>query len=400
MRGFSRACCLLLLPLALACAERQPQVESRDFSNLLARGVSRGLPGMWLAVGTVESLDWSGAAGFSDLAGTVEAEVDDAVHMASITKSFTAVATLALVDSGRLSLDDRLVDIVDSEVIDRIPHVEEVTVAQLLDHSSGIYGFNNNAEYLRTLIGPGAGEGRAWTPRDLVALAHEGVNDPFGAPGEGHRYGDTNYVLLGMVVEAVTGRSLKQEVSASLLGPLGMGSTYYRSDFVNGSGPVSTNVARGYLKLSPKLMGVLDVHEKFPRVREDLAETTEAGETIDAAACLVTTARDLHRFGRALFGGELLQPDSQAWLMAVADGLGAEPSGTERVRALRAYSKPYGVLIAAEGDGPGGSNSMLAYHPETGVVVVALTNIHGLFFENEFFVDEVVGEIVAVYRDD
>ena len=86
--------------------------------------------------------------------------------------------------------------------------------------------------------------------------------------------------------------------------------------------------------------------------------------------------------------------------MSVADGLETEALGTERVGALRAYSKAYGVVIAAEGDGPGGSNTMLAYHPETGVVVVALTNIHGLWFENEFFINEVVDEVVKVYRRD
>jgi D-alanyl-D-alanine carboxypeptidase len=353
---------------------------------------------MWLAVGTVDGLDWSGAAGFSDLAHTVEAEIGDGVHMASITKIFTALAALALVDAGRLSLGDRLVDLVDTDVIGGIPHVEQITVAQLLDHSSGIYGFNNNVEYLRTLIGDAAGEPRTWTPHELVALANEGVNEPFGRPGEGHRYGDTNYVLLGLVVEGITGRPLRDEVEVSLLDPLGMGSTYYRSDSLEGGAPAPVNPARGYLKLSPELMSFMPVHEKFPRVREDLAETTAAGETVDAAACLVTTAGDLHRFGRALFAGELLQSRTQAWLLSVADGLEEEPLGAERLGVLRAYSKPYGTVIAAEGDGPGGSNTLLAYHPETGVVVVALTNVHGLWFENEFFLDEVVGEVVRAYR--
>jgi D-alanyl-D-alanine carboxypeptidase len=352
---------------------------------------------MWLAVGTLDGLDWSGAAGFSDLARTVEAEIGDGVHMASITKSFTAVAVLSLVDSGRLTMDARLVDLLDATIVGEIPHVEEVTVAQLLDHSSGIYGFNNNVEYLSTLVGAEADAGRTWSPRELVALANEGVNEPFGLPGEGHRYGDTNYVLLGLVVEQITGRPLKEVVTNSLLRPLQMDATYYRSDYLNGT-PGVASPARGYLKLTPELMSFLPVHEKFPRVRDDLAETTSAGETIDAAACMVTTAADLHRFGRALFGGELLGPSTQSWLVSVAEGLETEPAGTERIGVLRAYSKPYGVVVAAEGDGPGGSNTILAFHPETGVIVVAMTNIHGLWFENEFFIDEVVGEVVRAYR--
>ena len=182
-----------------------------------------------------------------------------------------------------------------------------------------------------------------------------------------------------------------------------MRSTYYLSDFLNGSGAapgsqIPGNQAKGYLKLSDELLAFMPVHEKFPRVAEDLAETSAAGETIDAAACLVTTVDDLHAFGRALFGGRLLQPATQAWLTSVAMGLEHEAVGAERVRALRAYHKPYGVVIAAEGDGPGGSNSILAYHPASGVVVAALTNIHGLWFENDFFIDEVVAEAVRAHR--
>ena len=213
MRGISKAWCLLLVPLLSACAPQPPHPQPVDFAHLLARGISRGLPGMWLAVGTTDELEWSGAAGFSNLDGTVDAELDDRVHMASITKVVTAVTALQIVEQGSFSLDDRLVDLLDAETIDRIPYIESVTLAQLLDHSSGIYGFNNNADYLASLVGPAAADGRSWTPRDFVALAYEGVNEPFGRPGEGHHYGDTNYVLLGLAIEQVTGRSLKEHVA-------------------------------------------------------------------------------------------------------------------------------------------------------------------------------------------
>lgn len=397
MRGISRVWCLLSILLVAGCSTPQPQVATRDFSHLLARGVSRGLPGMWLAVGTVEALDWAGAAGFSSLAGAVDAEVDDGVHMASITKSFTAVATLQLVDSGHLSLDDRLVDLLPDETVGRIPNVEEITVRQLLDHSSGIYGFNNNSEYLSFLVGPDAGQDRVWTPQEFVALAFDGTNEPFGLPGEGHYYGDTNYVLLGLIVESLSGAPLKTIVADRVLGPLRMGSTYYLTDYLNGSGAPPTDPASGYLSLSRQLLSVMPVNDEFPRVREDLAETSAAGETIDAAAGLITTVPDLHRFGRALFGGELLQGATHTWLLSVADGMDVAELETERVRALRAYRKPYGVIVTAEGDGPGGSNSLLAYHPETGVVVAAMTNVHGLWFESDFFLDEVVAEAVKAY---
>ncbi len=151
-------------------------------------------------------------------------------------------------------------------------------------------------------------------------------------------------------------------------------------------------------------MSFVEVHKAFPRVQipsglssrlpGELIETTAAGERIDAAAGLVTTVGDLHLFGRALFHGELIEPATQGWLMSVASGLENEPVGTGRLAVLRAYHKPYGVLITAEGDGPGGAVTLLAYHPATGAIIVGFTNIFGLFDEADFMLSVTVPDLI------
>ncbi|MDX1642729.1 MAG: serine hydrolase domain-containing protein [Thermoanaerobaculia bacterium] len=398
MRRVSRDWCLWSVLLLVACAPVGQAPLQRNYSHLLARGIHRGLPGMWLAAGTVDELAWAGAAGLSRLEGTVDAELDDRVHMGSITKAFTAVVALQLIGEGRLGLDDPVTAHLSDELVGPIPHSEEITVGQLLDHTSGIYGFNNDLRYLRGLLGREAGEPRSWAPADLVALAYEGVNEPFGRPGERPRYGDTNYVLLGLVLESVTGESLQTAVRERILEPLGLEATTYLLSPPAGGDALPPDRAAGYFHVSDELRSVSEFHPKFRRVRDDLLRTTEAGETITAAAALLTTAPDLFRFGRALFGGELLGDSVQGRLLAVADGLDAAPVGTERLGILRAYRKPYGVVVTSEGDGPGGSNSLLAYHPATGVVVAVLTNVHGLGFESRFFLDEVVAEVVRSFE--
>ena len=89
---------------------------------------------------------WSGAAGYSDLEHRTPASPDDGYHMASITKVFTAVATLRLIDAEQLSLDARLMDLLDASLVGPIPHAGEITIAQLLTHTSGLYAPNNDPE--------------------------------------------------------------------------------------------------------------------------------------------------------------------------------------------------------------------------------------------------------------
>lgn len=402
MRVVSRDWCLSVCLLLVACAPTGDIPQARNFSHLLARGIHRGLPGMWLAAGRVDEFAWAGATGLARLEGTADAELDDRVHMGSITKAFTAVVVLQFVEEGRLALDDGVTEHLPDELVGPIPHIDQVRIEQLLDHTSGIYGFNNNLRYLDSLLGEAAAEGRRWSPEELVALAYEGVNEPFGLPGERARYGDTNYVLLGLVLEQVSGKRLEELVRERILEPLGLeATTYLPVRTASGDpppGPRAGRRAEGYLHPSEELRSVIDFHPEFPRVRQDLLRTTQAGETIAAAAGMLTTAPELFRFGQALFGGELLGGSLQRWLLSVAEGLEDAPVGTERLAALRAYRKPYGVVVTVEGDGPGGSNSLLAYHPATGVVVAALTNVHGLGFENEFFLDEVVAEVVRSYE--
>jgi D-alanyl-D-alanine carboxypeptidase len=128
--------------------------------------------------------------------------VEDAFHIASINKTFTAVAVLRLVDEHKLSLSATLKQCL-GEAVAQIPNAEKITVAQLLDHSSGIYATNNDMDYLTTVIGPKADPARVWTPAELIALASKDRSKPSGEPGQGHYYADTNYILLGMIVEGV-----------------------------------------------------------------------------------------------------------------------------------------------------------------------------------------------------
>lgn len=324
--------------------------------------------------------------------------------MASINKTFTAVAVLRLVDDHKLSLTTTLKECL-GETTARIPNAERITVSQLLDHSSGLYPTNNDMDYLTTVIGPEADPQRAWTPLELIALADKSRSKPSGEPGEGHYYADTNYVLLGMIVERVSGRPFKQQVAETLLAPLGMSSTYFYSSYLGKDAHPPSSTVQGYLLATDQLRSVISVNTMFKSVPGDkraagqLLNTTLAAERIDAAGGLVTTLPDLLKYASALFRGKLLSPKSQAFLMSVTEGMSKQPVDKKRVWAMQAVRKSYGVLVYKDGDGPGGVNTLMSYNPATDEIFLGFTNVFGYFNEVDFLMDVVIGGLTTATKN-
>jgi D-alanyl-D-alanine carboxypeptidase len=374
--------------------------RASELRTLLPAGVDRGYPGIAMLIQSGDGKESSAAVGYSDLEKHTPLQVNDAFHMASINKTFTAVAVLRLVDQGKLSLDATLKDQL-GEAVARISYADRITISQLLDHSSGIYPTNNDMDYLITVIGKDADPSRVWKPEEMIALADKNRSKPAGLPGEGHFYSDTNYILLGMIVERVSGRPFKEHLAKTLLEPLGMHSTYFYSDYLgkNAHPPIAT--IQGYLLATPELRSVVEPNAMFKPVPGDrrkegqLLNTTLAAERTAAAAGLVTTLPDLLKFASALFRGNLLSRQSQKFMMSVGEGMQSQPAGTKRVWALQAVRKPYGVLIYKEGDGPGGVNTLMAYRSETDEIYVGFTNVFGYFDEVDFLMDGVIGKLAT-----
>jgi D-alanyl-D-alanine carboxypeptidase len=389
-----------LIVLSCAIMASCTSKSSNDqLKALLQKGIEHGYPGVAMLTQDGNGKIHSAAVGCSDLEHHTPLRIDDAFHMASINKTFTAVAVLRLIDEGKLSLNDTLKDRL-GEAAGRIPYADRITVSQLLDHSSGIYATNNDMEYLTTIIGPKADPARVWKPEEMVALADKDRSKPSGLPGEGHFYSDTNYILLGMIIERVSGRPYKEFLAKTVLEPLGMQTTYFYSNYLgkNAHPPVAT--VQGYLLSTKDLRAVIEPNAMFKPIPGNygkdvqLLNTTLAAERTDAAGGLVTTLPDLLKFASALFRGKLLSPQSQRFLLSAADGMEAQPLDQKRIWALQAIRKPYGVLVYKEGDGPGGVNTLMAYHPATDEIFLGFTNSFGYFNEVDFLMDDVIGKFV------
>jgi D-alanyl-D-alanine carboxypeptidase len=356
----------------------------------LARAMQRGWPGAGVLVERADGSVETATAGVASLETKAPITPDTAFHLCSINKTLTAAAILILVDQGKLSLDAKVADLLDSQVIRRVPHIDAITVRMLLDHSSGIYPTNNDSAYVRTLVGADALTGRVWRPEELVELATRPKNEPAARPGQGHHYSDTNYILAGLIVERIAGVPFKTHIERTLLGPLGMQETYFYSDVLTGARAASPAVASGYLKLTKDLAAAGPFNPRFTSPAEGWLNASGAAERIDAAAGLITTLHDLRKFAHALFHGELLSSESQAFLTAVEGGMAQAQVGARKLGALQGAMTQFGFVLYKEGDGPGGFNTLMAFHPKSGTLFLGYTNQFGDFDEVEVLLTDVM----------
>jgi D-alanyl-D-alanine carboxypeptidase len=356
-------------------------------NQALIKAVQRGWPGVGVLVQSAHGKVRIATAGLANIESNTPMSAATGFHMCSINKTFTAAAILRLIDQGMLSLDSKVVDILDQPVVKRIPNIVDITVAELLDHSSGIYPTNNDPTYVNTLVGSGAFMGRVWTPVELIELATHPENKPAAMPGEGHHYSDTNYILLGLIAERVSHEPLKAYIAHTILDPLDMRATYFHSDVLLGKRRTPPTVANGYIKLTKDLTDAVVFNPGFKSPRPGLLNTSTAAERIDAAAGLVTTLADLHKFANALFRGKLLSPKSQAFLFAVRDEMAGAELGKPKTRALQGAVMPFGIVLFKEGDGAGGFNTLMAFHPRSDTIFIGFTNEFGNFDEVDLMMD-------------
>jgi D-alanyl-D-alanine carboxypeptidase len=227
------------------------------------------------------------AAGYRDLDQLLPMEVETRVRAGSTTKTFTAVVTLQLVAEGKLSLGDT----VEQWLPGLLPDGSRITIRELLNHTSGLFNYTRDP-FVRSTWGTD----NVPSPAELVAIA-AGYPLDFD-PGTGWRYSNTGYQVLGLIIERVTGRSLREEMAARIFRPLGLGAT----DLVP-ERDIPGPHAQGYY-----------LYTQDPRI--DVTRTT-FGQWADGA--IVSNAPDLARFYRALFRGELLTPQMMVALKATVE---------------------------------------------------------------------------------
>lgn len=226
--------------------------------------------------------EWSGAAGVSDVRTGRPADPAGYFRIGSVTKTFAATVLLQLVDEGRLRLDDP----VEEHLPGVVPGGDRITVRQVLQHTSLLRDYMSDPGW-STNRWRGAERFRSYKPDQLLAQA---FRVPAQTPPDvTWKYSNTNYVVVGRLIERLTGRPYGKEVERRILRPLGLTQTIVPGDRPGLPRPH----AHGYALL--------------PDGRT--VDATRMNPSLDwAAGEMISTTRDLRRFLDGLLGGRLLSP--------------------------------------------------------------------------------------------
>ncbi len=207
---------VIAAPVPVYSQEASPALMERLQARVDSFHAAGDFPGVSVGIRLSDGTSFGLVAGVSDLSTGREMQPGDRMLVGSTGKTFVAAVALQLVSEGRLDLDAHVSEYLGDEPwYSRLPNGEAVTVRMLMTHTSGIIRYEFNEAFLTDLL---ADPDRVWKPHELVAYLFD-TEAPFPA-GEGWTYSDTNYILLGMIIERLTGRTLYEEIEDRLLVPL------------------------------------------------------------------------------------------------------------------------------------------------------------------------------------
>jgi D-alanyl-D-alanine carboxypeptidase len=322
----------------------------------LVKGATGALPdgtmgpaplGVTLTVGIGGQGVYAGTVGYGDVAQSHPVVATDRFRIGSITKTFTATLVLQLVAANQLGLDDTLAQHYTLPDGSAFPGGDTITIRQLLSHTSGIYDFL---------------EVTSFDPSDTTHQHDDGIvvaaqqSPYFTPPGSKYHYSNTNYEILGRIVENVTGEQYGARLQAQLLGPLGLADTYLEETNPSGTFVTGTDYVNGALQ---------DV-TRF-----------DAPSVAWAAGGIVATAHDLEKWSAALWGEQRILSQDMLTLMTTPPAVPVDdpnaPAGTLSNYGLGAMIQATPWRVGHTG-ARAGFNSDVRFEPGRNMAVSVITN--------------------------
>jgi CubicO group peptidase (beta-lactamase class C family) len=256
------------------------------------------------------------------------ANIKTKYRIGSITKMFTATMIFQLAEEGKLTIDTKL-----SKWFPQVVNADKITIGEMLSHRSGLHNFTNDAAYAGYMTKP-------QSEADMLAIIQKQSSD--FEPDTKAEYSNTNFVLLGYIIEKITGKPYKDELKRRITSKIGLTDTYY-----GGKITTANNEAYSY---------------KFESAWQPQPETDMS--IPGGAGALVSTPADLVKFIEALFGGKLVSQQSLDQMKTMRDNFG-----------MAMFIMPFNDKKSyGHTGGIDGFSSMLSYFPEDKMAIAYISN--------------------------
>lgn len=351
---------LFILLLSFNVSAKNPCFE--HFKSLLINALENSLtPGAVILVSSPKMGTLTLAAGFADKKAQLLMKENNNFRIASMSKTFLAVTLLKLAEQHKINLDEKIMNLLPKTIdINRLPNGKTVTVRQLMQMRSGIPNYTDFDAYY-DLIDKMAG--KTWTPERCVELIYD--QKPTFAANESYEYSNTNFSLLQLIVEKLTGKSYAYAIKEQVLAPLHLKSTFVETPQ---AWPDNYLFTKGYQLENGVVTDVTQLNDGF-----GLAD-----------GGMVTTAADLKVFVQALLQDKtLLTQASLDAMQTLVDeyGLGIYQ---EEVNGEQAWSHN-GLSSGFQGQ--------YYYFPAQKLTIIILTN----YFDTDI-IESTVARILSTYR--
>jgi len=334
----------------------QKNIKDNAYRLLLERYVSRGLPGIVLLVRTPKEGLWIGAAGKSKIETGEPMLPCHIHHSGSVAKMYMGTAIMLLVEEGKINLDAPINKYLDAGMCNKIGNGNKATVSQLMNHTSGIPDFipdeKHLTDYFNNLFNRS-------TTIDFLKYIYDKPAD--FAPGEKVEYCNTNFVLLTLIMDRVTGKPHGEFLSDRIFKKLGLKQTFYKSEaqYPRPSGMVNSYFDR---YSNGQLENITE-----PAIHFDEITVGHDG--------MLASVYDYGMFLEALMKGKIV---SQASLNQMLVWNYDKKEENYTGLAILKDERKYGDAI-----GHGGANlgvgMIVVYYPKDDITIVFCTNISGYF---------------------
>jgi D-alanyl-D-alanine carboxypeptidase len=350
--------------LTIGCAHlvaQRPVVSSG--TNVLKKDLQAKLdewhkagkfPGATLGVALANGESFGLAVGYSDRDAKTPMKPNDRMLAGSVGKTFAAATALQLVKEGKIRLDDKIEKYLGKEVwFPRLPNAKDVTVRQLMNHTSGLVRYEFKDEFTKYLTEHPM---KVWTPEDRLAYLFD-EKPPFDA-GKGWDYSDTNYIVLGMIIERVTGKNFYDEANRRVIKPLKL------KDTIPQEAPMMKGVIQGYAGAGNPFGGKDAMIENGKFVINPQLEWTGGG--------YASTSQDLARWAKMMYEGKAYDA---SLLPQVLDGVAAPMLGKETKYGLGVIIRKTqaGTSYGHSGFFPGYFTDMM-YFPDRKIAIAVQVN--------------------------